>query len=54
MMGSDGSVEVYFEQPQRAVTPGQYVVLYRGSQCLGGAIIDDAEMRAHPLEAAAS
>ncbi|HML45484.1 MAG TPA: tRNA 2-thiouridine(34) synthase MnmA, partial [Clostridia bacterium] len=28
--------------PQRALTPGQSVVLYRGEECLGGAILDRA------------
>ncbi|WP_395625352.1 tRNA 2-thiouridine(34) synthase MnmA, partial [Thermomonas sp.] len=32
----DGSVEVEFERPQRAVTPGQSVVFYLGPRCLGG------------------
>jgi len=50
--GRGVTVEVHFEQPQRAVTPGQYVVLYQGSRCLGGAIIDSAEMRSGALEAA--
>lgn len=32
-------LHVSFEQPQRAVTPGQSVVLYRDEVCLGGGII---------------
>ena len=35
----DGHVEVRFEQPQRAVAPGQSVVLYAGEECLGGGVI---------------
>jgi tRNA-specific 2-thiouridylase len=31
---------VDFDAPQRAVTPGQSVVLYDGENCLGGGIID--------------
>ncbi len=36
----DGTMEVTFEAPQRAITPGQSVVLYDGTQVLGGGIID--------------
>ena len=36
------SVRVSFHQPQRAVTPGQAVVLYRGDEVLGGGWIDMA------------
>ena len=35
----DGSLSVTFARPQRAVTPGQSLVLYNGEVCLGGAII---------------
>ncbi|WP_409365756.1 tRNA 2-thiouridine(34) synthase MnmA [Halomonas sp. PAMB 3264] len=35
----DGSVEVVFDDPQWAVTPGQSLVLYDGDVCLGGGVI---------------
>ena len=38
----DGGYRVVFEQPQRAVTPGQSVVLYSGERCLGGGVIESA------------
>ena len=36
----DGALQVRFERPQRAVTPGQSVVFYAGEECLGGAVTD--------------
>ncbi|MBP1475688.1 tRNA 2-thiouridine(34) synthase MnmA [Frateuria sp. MAH-13] len=36
---SRAGLEVYFDEPQRAVTPGQSVVFYDGEACLGGAVI---------------
>ena len=34
--------KVYFDEPARAVTPGQALVLYQGEECLGGGNIDCA------------
>jgi len=36
----DGTMHIVFEEPQRAVTPGQYAVAYDGERCLGGAVIE--------------
>jgi tRNA-specific 2-thiouridylase len=37
-----GGYQVRFDQPQRAVTPGQSTVLYLGERCLGGGAIEEA------------
>ena len=36
-----GRVRVTFDKPQRSVTPGQWVVLYNGDDCLGGGEITE-------------
>lgn len=36
---NDGSIFIEFKEPQRAVTPGQSVVFYRGEELIGGGII---------------
>ncbi len=45
----DGSLAITFERPQRAVTPGQSLVLYKEAVCLGGAVIaaTDAPLEQH-------
>lgn len=49
LVAADGTLSVAFERPQRAVTPGQSLVLYRDEVCLGGAVIAATDA---PLEAA--
>ncbi len=39
---TDHGLLVEFEEAQRAVTPGQYLVMYDGERCLGAAIIEQA------------
>ena len=36
----DGTMQVTFIEPQRAITPGQSVVFYDGTRVLGGGVID--------------
>ncbi len=42
---ADDCLRVDFSAKQAAVTPGQYVVIYNGERCLGGAVIDRAISR---------
>src|SRR3546814_1531031 len=51
----DGSLRVRFARNQRAVTPGQSLVLYDGERCLGGAVIaaTDAPLERRQQEQAA-
>jgi tRNA-specific 2-thiouridylase len=46
----NGTLKIEFDQPQRALTPGQAIVFYLGEECLGGATIDQVSPSYHHLK----
>jgi tRNA-specific 2-thiouridylase len=49
---AEDAFEARFDEPQRTPTPGQFIVLYHGDRCLGGATIDFASAAQPALRAA--
>jgi hypothetical protein len=37
--GAGAVIEVMFDAPERAITPGQALVLYDGDECVGGGVV---------------
>jgi tRNA-specific 2-thiouridylase len=52
-VSDDARLTIRFDAPQRAVTPGQSVVLYVKEECLGGAVIDTTDAPALAQQEAA-
>lgn len=46
----NGRIDVIFDEPQRAITHRQSVVLYQGELCLGGGIIEVVKPNYHVLK----
>jgi tRNA-specific 2-thiouridylase len=49
---AESSFEARFDEPQRTPTPGQFIVLYDGDRCLGGATIESTAEVSPALRAA--
>ncbi|MFH0852966.1 MAG: tRNA 2-thiouridine(34) synthase MnmA [bacterium] len=42
--GRSDEIKIVFSKPQRAVTSGQYVVIYKGQELIGGGVIEQTEV----------
>lgn len=47
---AEGTAKIKFDEPARAITPGQAIVLYDGDECLGGGTIDQAYSETNQLQ----
>ena len=39
-LGENGNLEAVFREPERAVTPGQFLVAYSGDEVVGSGVIE--------------
>ncbi len=51
-LDAEGNLHIRFDEPRRAITPGQSVVLYEGNDVVGGGIITDQSI--NPLNASSN
>ncbi|MDH7516669.1 MAG: tRNA 2-thiouridine(34) synthase MnmA [Bacteroidota bacterium] len=47
---ADGRIEVLFDEPRSAITPGQSAVWYEGDDLVGGGIIEAVAEKSHVME----
>ena len=48
-LGSRGDLRLQFQEPQKALSPGQSAVFYEGDQVLGGGIIERSSLHQEKL-----
>ena len=44
LLTGEATSDIWFSQPQRAVTPGQAIVFYKGDDVIGGGIIESSQL----------
>ena len=52
-LGSKGALRLQFKEPQKALSPGQSAVFYKGDRVLGGGIIERPPLQEEELRLSA-